>query len=382
MRVTVLNYAFAPDLVSPEDLLGRYPTLTGWAAALRAAGAQVTVVQRFHRDAAIEREGTRFQFVADGYGPQLRGWQVPRAAHRTVATSNPDLVHVNGLSFPLQLRALRRELPPACPIAVQHHAEGPRRGVRATLQGLGLRAADGFLFAARDLALPWQDARLIAPRQPVFEVMEGSTRFTPRPRQAARAATGMTGSPVFLFVGHLDANKDPLTVLAGFEDALGDLPGARLYLVFRGRQLETEVLRRIRDSAALHGAVTLLGEVAHHDMPDVYSSSDYFLLGSHREGSGYALAEALACGLVPVVTDIPSFRAMTDGGHIGALWPPGNVGALAAAIRTAARRPCADQARDAREIFERRLSWPAIGRDATAAYRDLVTRRRAPAAGR
>ena len=378
MRVAVLNYAFAPELVSPEDLLERYPTLTGWATALRAAGAQVTAVQRFHRDAAIEREGTRFEFVVDRYGPQLREWQIPRRAHRSVAATDPDLVHVNGLGFPLQLRALRRGLPSTCPIAVQHHAEGPRSGVRATLQGLGLRAADGFMFAARDLARPWQDARLITPRQPVFEVMEGSTRFTPLPGDAARAATGMAGSPVFLFVGHLDLNKDPLTVLAGFEDALGDLPAAHLYLVFRGRLLETEVRRRIRASAVLHGAVTLLGEVAHHDMPDVYSSSDYFLLGSHREGSGYALAEALACGLVPVVTDIPSFRAMTDGGRIGALWEHGNAAALAAAIRTALRRPRADQAGEAREFFERRLSWPAIGRDALAAYVDMVARRRAP----
>lgn len=41
MRVAVLNYAFAPNFEFPEDLLGRYTTLTGWATALRTAGTQV-----------------------------------------------------------------------------------------------------------------------------------------------------------------------------------------------------------------------------------------------------------------------------------------------------------------------------------------------------
>ena len=38
---------------------------------------------------------------------------------------------------------------------------------------------------------------------------------------------------------------------------------------------------------------------------ELMRAADIFTLGSHREGSGYALTEALACGLPPVVTDIP-----------------------------------------------------------------------------
>ena len=50
-------------------------------------------------------------------------------------------------------------------------------------------------------------------------------------------------------------------------------------------------------------------------------AADLFVLGSHREGSGYSLIEALACGLPPIVTDIPSFRSLTGAGVVGALWP-------------------------------------------------------------
>jgi glycosyltransferase involved in cell wall biosynthesis len=78
---------------------------------------------------------------------------------------------------------------------------------------------------------------------------------------------------------------------------------------------------------------------------------------------------------VPIVTDIPSFRMMTDGGTIGALWPAGDSAAAAAAFREVLSRPQALQAAAARRFFEERLSYPSIGRQAVAAYHDLVARR-------
>ena len=39
------------------------------------------------------------------------------------------------------------------------------------------------------------------------------------PREQAREMTGVTGSPALLWVGRLNANKDPLTVLDGLVDA-------------------------------------------------------------------------------------------------------------------------------------------------------------------
>ncbi len=50
-----------------------------------------------------------------------------------------------------------------------------------------------------------------------------------------------------------------------------------------------------------------------------YNSADYFVLGSHYEGSGFSLVEAMSCGVIPIVTDIPSFRMMTNNGKIGTL---------------------------------------------------------------
>src|SRR5207247_434398 len=146
------------------------------------------------------------------------------------------------------------------------------------------------------------------------------------------AATWMLGRVVpartaLLWVGRLNANKDPLTVLDGFERSLGALPAATVTMIYTAEDLLPAVRERIERSAVLKERVRLVGTVPHARLPEFYSAADMFVLGSHREGSGYALMEACACGAVPVVTDIPTFRLLT-GGVVGALWTPGDAAAF------------------------------------------------------
>ena len=167
-------------------------------------------------------------------------------------------------------------------------------------------------FTARALAERWHrvglphDMRLI-------ELPEASTTFRPIDRGQARQATGLRGSPALLWVGRLDHNKDPLTVLTGLDRVLQTVPGAHLTMIVPAEASAREVQRRIADSPALRNGVTLVGPIAHTEMAPYYSAADIFVSGSRHEGSGYALIEAMACGVVPCVTDIPAFRALTQG---------------------------------------------------------------------
>jgi glycosyltransferase involved in cell wall biosynthesis len=371
----MISYDYSPGFATAEALLDCYQTLTGWTAGLTAAGASVSVFQRFDRDVTIERCGVSYHLVADRYGMGLRTWQIPYRLNRLARAAQPALAHLDGLLYPLQARALRAQLPGCCPIVAQHHAEQPRCGVRGLLQRWGLGAVDGFLFAADELGQQWVRQRLIDPARPIYEIMEGSNWFQRQDRAAARARTGMHGDPILLWVGRLDQNKDPLTVLAGFERALEWAPNARLYMMYSDGQLLPQVRARIAQSPALPAAVELLGSRPYREMEAYYNSADYFVLGSHYEGSGYALAEALACGVVPIVTDVPSFRTITDNGTIGALWSVGDADALARALRDVLSRPRAPQAAAARRFFEQRLSYLAIGRRGLAVYQDMIARR-------
>jgi glycosyltransferase involved in cell wall biosynthesis len=203
--------------------------------------------------------------------------------------------------------------------------------------------------------------------------MESSTSLAPVARDAARRTTGIHGNPAVLWVGRLNANKDPMTILAGFEQALDALPNATLTMIYGGAELLGDVRRRVNASAALRERVRLAGAVRHDEMPAFFSAADLYVGGSHYEGSGYALIEACACGAVPVVTDIPTFRLITGGA--GALWPPGDAGAFARALVEVARRPLDAERARLSAHFTREMTWPAIGRRALAIYQEAVARR-------
>jgi glycosyltransferase involved in cell wall biosynthesis len=362
LAVAQVNYAFDKGLTDPDALLDRYVTLSGWSEALLRAGAtRVTTVQRFHRDARIARHGVDYVF---------RRAQVLAA----VAACCPDLAHVNGLTFPWQTWQLRRVLDPACAIVVQSHADGGVIGRKPELRlpGRALRrAADAFLFAADEHAAVWRRAGFIAADQPTYRVMEASSTLQPIARDTARAETGIAGSPAVLWVGRLNANKDPLTVLDGFERALRDLSGARLTMIFGTDELGAEVRARISQSPLLRERVRLAGTVAHERMASFFSAADLFVAGSHHEGSGYALMEAIACGAAPAVSDIPTFRLLTGAGSVGALWKAGDPTDCARALVEVGRRDLHAERTRLADHFARELSWDAVGKRALEIYREV-----------
>ncbi len=383
-----LIYFYEADLSTPESLLERYATIRPFAKALHNEGVRVTVVQRFHADLDFWDGGIHFRFCADSRQPALRKWEIPGSLHsvmRAVCMQGhlpppvQTVVHVNGLLYPVQLRALRSALPPDCSIVVQHHAEAPWPAFARPIQRWGLRSANGFFFAAKDLAVSWMDQGLISRNQSIFQIMEGSNNFRCQDRIAARVRTGMAGNPVILWVGRLIPLKDPLTVLDGFTRVLRHLPQARLYMAYGTADMLPAVRERIGASKTLAEAVTLLGRIEHSRLEDIYNSSDYFVLGSHHEGSGFALAEAMACGVVPVVTDIPSFRVMTDGGRIGACWRSGSSESFVDKFLGVVGQPLEQLSREAHSFFQSQLSYEAIARDAVRAYREVIALRQSRA---
>ncbi len=195
------------------------------------------------------------------------------------------------------------------------------------------------------------------------------------PRAEARQESGVDGDPAILWVGRLNANKDPLTVLDGLEQCARTLPGARLTMVYGEDDDLPAVQARLTGSAVLRSRVRLVGRVEHERMPAFYSAADLFLLGSHHEGSGYAALEACACGVVPVVTDIPAFRVITAGGSLGGLWQPGDASDCARVLADVASRDLRAMSARVAEHFGHALSWDAVGRAAVAAYRDVLSKR-------
>lgn len=194
-------------------------------------------------------------------------------------------------------------------------------------------------------------------------------------KHRARQAIGIAADPLILWVGRLTTNKDPLTVLSGLEHALGALPNGRVVMVFGDDTLLPDVEQRVRRSPLLQERVTLAPRVPREEMPNYYSAADVFVSGSHYEGSGYALIEAMSAGLVPIVTDIPSFRSIT--GDAGERWRPGDAAEFASAVRRVASIDLADQRARVRAQYDRVLRWEAIAHRTVADYQTLVDDKRA-----
>jgi glycosyltransferase involved in cell wall biosynthesis len=379
--IAVVAYCFDPAERDAETWLEHDPSVGVWGEAAAAAGAgPVTVVQRFVSDRRLQLRGVDYRFVADGEAADVPPWYWGGRMAEALRALRPEAVHVHGMVYPVHLRLLRSRLGPRVTLLMQDHG-----GIHADSPGFGrwywrnfyrwgLAAADGFLFSARAQAAPWQRAGIIRPNQPIYEIMESSTElagFSPRPGdQVAK------GNPALLWVGRLDANKDPLTILTGFERALATLQTASLTMVYSSDELLPEVQQRIDGSPTLRGRVHLLGRLPQRALPALYASADLFVLGSHHEAAGYSVIEALAFGATPVVADIPSFRSLTDGGRIGALFRVGDAGDLTLALQRVGASDLKTNRAAVRAHFEEHFSWPALGRRSVAIYREAIERTR------
>ena len=368
LHVVQVGFYVDPRAREPAQLLEDWPTLVDVAEAARQGGLRVSVVQACHRAEVLHRNGVSYHFLAGvADTPAL------------IANLDPDVIHVHGLCFPREVLRLAAHLP-TVPILLQDHASRPPRWWRRPLHRRAFASAAGVAFCARPQSWPFEEARLIGGETSIHVIAESTSRFTPGPRDEARARTGLEGNPCLLWVGHLVADKDPLTVLEGVSRAVDALPGLQLWCCYGEAHLERAVTRQIEEDTRLHGRVHLLGRRPHEEIESLMRAADVFVSGSRREGSGYALIEALACGLPPLVTDIPSFRALTGDGAIGRLWWRGDAQSLADELLGIASELGPAHRAVVRAHFERELSFAALGRRLADTYLELVSR--AASAGR
>ena len=375
MRIVQANAVYDPAAKTPAELLDLYRTLTEWSNAIAAAGAEVVVVQRFHTAGHVESDGVRYEFIKDKDSPWLSTKGAPPPFVDAIVKEAADIIHVNGLIFPQLVATIREKARARAAIVVQHHGgEFPIRG--SGLVGLwqrqrwksGLAAANAVSFTSQEQAEPWRAAGVLGDQR-VFEIIEASTTMRLVSRDRARTAIGASGSPLILWVGRLTTNKDPHTVLDGLERALPKLPDARVLMVFGDDTLIESVEERVRESALLAERVTLAGRVHRDEMPNYYGAADVFVSGSHSEGSGYALIEAMSASVVPVVTNIPSFRAIA--GIDRARWAPGDADWFANELVSTCAGDLDQQKAATKARFDQALSWNAIGARTVSEYRAL-----------
>jgi glycosyltransferase involved in cell wall biosynthesis len=369
--VAQLNFLPAPAGLAPAAVLEQWHSLADIAEAAASAGTRVSVIQAAAREELITRNGIDYHFV------DIRGLATATNRGRRFASLlsaiEADVLHGHSLAFAEEAFAVAQCLP-CLPIILQDHADRAPRWWRRSQWRRWYAVLAGVAFTAPELARPFARAGLFAPHTRRFAIPESSSRFSVGSRADARTRTGLRGDPCVLWVGHLSSGKDPLSVLDGVSLAAQRLPGLQLWCAFGSAPLLGEVRARIARDAQLAGRVHLLGRVAHAQVEVLMRAADLFVSGSHAESCGYAVLEALACGVTPVLTDIPSFRVLIGGSSIGHLWACGDPTQLADALVAAvASRPSSAQVR---AHFDAALSFDAVGRQWADAYAQVHDNRR------
>jgi phosphatidylinositol alpha-mannosyltransferase len=164
-------------------------------------------------------------------------------------------------------------------------------------------------------------------------------------RRYATAPTVRAAAPTVLFLGR-DEPRKGLDVLL---EAMRELPDDVLLLVAGGRDGKDGRPR----ARGADRRVRWLGRLSDDDKIALLASSSVLCAPSlHGESFGMVLLEAMAAGTPAVVSDIPGYRSVSDGGRAALLVSPGDSSALAAGLR----RLLAD------ESLAERLRWAGRAR--------------------
>ena len=383
MRIVHVHFDYDRSIQTERQLLEKYYTVTGWAEALQRKGADVVVINRFHKDGFLEENNVQYHFIRDSLPSKLRAWHVPLKLFQKIKALDADVIHLHHLSLALQTYILRRLLQTKTALIIQHHG-GPSPGkIKKIIYGLMNGVADGYFFTDIAQGKEWFKTRREFSK--IMPIMEGATFFNFSERHSVKTVVRnrnddpqkvtSNNSPVFLWAGNLIVRKDPLTVLEGFQHLFANYNKGALFMIYQEGQLLEQVRQRINNSDVLREHVHLIGHVSHPEMECFYKQADYFVSGSHAEGSGYALSEALSCGCVPIVTSIPSFKMMTNNGQLGALWNPGDKNSFVEAATEAINKNLAKEAQACIDFYCKNLSFDAIAQTAIEHYKKVISQR-------
>ncbi len=310
------------------------------------------------RPVTVHELAGRFPLVDD---------QATKAARAALAAMPAgSLAVIDGLALP----AFADGPPPGPWVALVHHPlaletglDGAEAEALAAIERRLLQAAARVIVTSPKTRLDLAAYGIGAAR--VGVVLPGT--------EPAPLAGGSRGpETILLCIASLTPRKGHLVLL----EALAGLRDLSWRLVCVGSpDRDRAAACRIADAIArlrLEDRVQMIGEQSEAGLQPFYDAADLFVLASHHEGYGMALAEALARGL-PIVSTTAGAIPDTVPAAAAILVPPGDPAALAAALRRvigepALRRTLAAGARAART----RLPTWADAADAFAAELDRV----------
>lgn len=327
------------------------------------ADMQPEVIKHMQAERHYIVDSTRYHFFEN----KNKFFSLPYKTYKYILKHKPAVVLVQGLVFPFQIIMLRLLTSKRTIILAQHHGEKSARTFKGRLlHRIADKCITAYLFNSIVYAQDRLEKKLISRPDKIFQLQEGSNYFRKNDKQAARTRLQIKADgPIFLWVGRLNDNKDPLTILKAFESYLQKVHAAKLYMIYQTKDLIDVIEEFLNANDLLFKSVILLGRIPHAELETWYNAADYFISGSKFEYGGFALLEAMACGCIPIASDLPTTRLYFKQERYGFLFPSGDHRALFAVLMHLNEVDTEKLSCDIAEHFQRELSFEKIASDLT-----------------
>lgn len=216
---------------------------------------------------------------------------------------NADIVHVHGLGFFSDLFLLTKPLHRKPVVvssygAVFHTGSNPFKDMYFFIWCRFL-----LKFADKIVVVSKHDRAILSKIAP-----ENKLEFIPVPVTSKKFHAGKKKKNTFVFVGRISRNKRIDLLIDTFVKASQDKK-AKLFIV--GYDFEN-LLPKLKNKLNILNAnkkVVFLGPLLDRGLVRLLANADFFISASDYESFGISAIEGMASGCIPILSNIPSFRA-------------------------------------------------------------------------
>ena len=262
--------------------------LLGGLAAEAYADRIALLLDRDLPEPELPIQGLNAYLVRRRYHGRLATYEDAVALSGDLRRIRPGLYHATSLSLPgrttERLVVTVHDLIPWAWAGV--HMRGER--LRYRLGRRALAGADRVIAVSEATARDAASHAGVAPARITVIPEAAGPAFRPRPDAEGRVtdAWGLTPGRYLVYVGSLDARKDPRGLLEAWRTASAQSGGLELVLAGEpGRQAPVPP-----------PGVRRLGHVADEDLADLLSAAGCLVFPSRYEGFGLPILEAMSCG--------------------------------------------------------------------------------------
>ena len=144
-----------------------------------------------------------------------------------------------------------------------------------------------------------------------------------------------SGDPVVLSLRSFKPLYNIDIIIQAIPYVLNEIPYAKFILInnLKGSYGDEErKIRELADRLKIGDAVKFVSAVEHEELPKYYRACDVYVSVPSSDGCSVSLLEAMACGIPPIVSDLPSPKEWVKDGESSCVVPVRDPIALAHAI--------------------------------------------------